>query len=136
MYSSISQIYYFFIKNNIHSVFFSPQVEKKQNNGIGNKKMGALNRSPTYREWIKSKVQGLQRLQNRSLLNVNENFEDKRNEEFYFLATPYFQLTNTQSKYSSKIAFASSSCCGVFSFTPLSLYSIPRGSYLCAPNVW
>ena len=30
------------------------------------------------------------RLQNRSLLNVNEDFEGKRNTEIYFLVTPLF----------------------------------------------
>ena len=30
MYSSIAQIYYFFIKNNIYSVFFSSQTKKSK----------------------------------------------------------------------------------------------------------
>ena len=41
---------------------------------------------------IKSKVQGFGRLQNRSLLGVNEDFEGKRNTEIYFLVTPFSHI--------------------------------------------
>ena len=47
-----------------------------------------------------------------------------------------FQFMYTLGKYSSKMTFASSSCSGVFSFTPASLYSQPIASYLWTPNVW
>ena len=37
----MSQIYYFFIKNNIYSGFFSPQMKKRRNIGNAKKKSGS-----------------------------------------------------------------------------------------------